>query len=341
MWMDEYWTVKKKKQQKKPQDKTFYYIKFVLNEICTNNNPLHSTDFFSLLFFCLLHVFQSSVLFNSFFATCLCLIYIIRFIFLFLAFFLLLCQFFLHLIGYSWSIPVPCSFSPFFFPSPLQVLLILLIFDKFLILLYQLFISVLQLFIFYFFYFSRVFDYLLFFTLLSAFFSSNSFFLFYFSNVAFSSCGFSSLSPPFSGSSPERYILACYFWRFSVSPAERLSISLLSSCTLLSFSLRSSFRVFTSSWQALDWFSVSKKALSFCWWFVKFFSFSASSSVLSLFNSCWCDTGSFSRWSVFSLSSCTLWHIDNLSARRYWMNYVTLYPVLIGHFNPGGIKNLN
>lgn len=23
------------------------------------------------------------------------------------------------------------------------------------------------------------------------------------------------------------------------------------------------------------------------------------------------------------------------------MNYVTLYPVSIGHFNPGGIKNLN
>lgn len=155
----------KKTAKEKPQDKTFYYIKFVLNEICTNNNPLHSTDFFHFCFFCLLHVFQSSVLFNSFFATCLCLIYIIRLIFLFLSFFLLLCQLFLHLIGYSWSIPVLCSFSPVFFPLPLQVLLILLIHDKFLILLYQLFISILQLFIFYFFYFSRVFDYLLFFFL--------------------------------------------------------------------------------------------------------------------------------------------------------------------------------
>lgn len=169
----------KKTAKEKPQDKTFYYIKFVLNEICTNNNPLHSTDFFHFCFFCLLHVFQSSVLFNSFFATCLCLIYIIRLIFLFLSFFLLLCQFFLHLIGYSWSIPVPCSFSPVFFPLPLQVLLILLIHDKFLILLYQLFISILQLFI-YLFFISPVFlitYFSFFFTLLSAFFSSNSFFL--------------------------------------------------------------------------------------------------------------------------------------------------------------------
>lgn len=169
----------KKTAKEKPQDKTFYYIKFVLNEICTNNNPLHSTDFFHFCFFCLLHVFQSSVLFNSFFATCLCLIYIIRLIFLFLSFFLLLCQFFLHLIGYSWSIPVLCSFSPVFFPLPLQVLLILLIHDKFLILLYQLFISILQLFI-YLFFISPVFlitYFSFFFTLLSAFFSSNSFFL--------------------------------------------------------------------------------------------------------------------------------------------------------------------
>lgn len=168
----------KKTAKEKPQDKTFYYIKFVLNEICTNNNPLHSTDFFHFCFFCLLHVFQSSVLFNSFFATCLCLIYIIRLIFLFLSFFLLLCQFFLHLIGYSWSIPVLCSFSPVFFPLPLQVLLILLIHDKFLILLYQLFISILQLFIYFF--ISPVFlitYFSFFFTLLSAFFSSNSFFL--------------------------------------------------------------------------------------------------------------------------------------------------------------------
>lgn len=146
MWIDECWTVKKKKTQ----DKTFYYINYT------------AQIFFTSVFF-LLCAFQSSVLFNSFFATCLCLIYIIRFIFLFLSFFLLLCQCFLHLIRYSWSIPVPCSFSPVFFLLPLQVLLILLILDKFLILLYQLFISVLQLFIY--FYFSRVFDYLLFFFL--------------------------------------------------------------------------------------------------------------------------------------------------------------------------------
>lgn len=170
----------KKTAKEKPQDKTFYYIKFVLNEICTNNNPLHSTDFFHFCFFCLLHVFQSSVLFNSFFATCLCLIYIIRLIFLFLSFFLLLCQFFLHLIGYSWSIPVLCSFSPVFFSFtssssayftyPWQIpysSLSALYFHPSVI--YFLFFFISPVFLITYFSF--------FFTLLSAFFSSNSFFL--------------------------------------------------------------------------------------------------------------------------------------------------------------------